>query len=127
MKHLSDIDLWKSIKKGDIEAFKYVYNRYYKDLYYYGLKLSNEVNTTKDCIHDLFIQIWSKKATANEIKSIKSYLMTCFRRRLIKMLNEGNKLDAFEYRQLVDHQTQSAEDAIIIDENCKSVLCSTAL
>ena len=38
------------------------------------------------------------------------------------MLNEGNKLDAFGYRQLVEYpQTQSTEDAIIIDESMQKM------
>ena len=118
MKYRTDIELWRSIKNGDVATFEYVYHTYYKDLYYYGLKLSNEANVTEDCIHDLFVQIWSNKTTINEVHSIKPYLIKCFRRRLLTMLTQDLHTVDYEKISLRDeYRHQSAEDTLISIES----------
>lgn len=118
MKERTDIELWRSIKNGDVATFEYVYLAYYKDLYYYGLKLSHEPNVTEDCIHDLFIQIWANKTTINEVHSIKPYLIKCFRRRLLTMLTQDLHTVDYEKISMRDgYRHQSAEDTLISVES----------
>jgi len=118
MKYRTDIDLWKSLKSGDLASFEYIYHANYKDLFYYGLKLSGKRDVTEDCIHDLFVQMWANREVINEVHSLKPYLLKCFRRRLFKMVSQGDVAVCDNPLGRNEHLlSRSAEDNIIEGES----------
>ena len=57
MHEISEENLWLLCLKGDRQAFKEMYCRFYSLLYHYGLKLVSDEELVKDCIQDIFIKI----------------------------------------------------------------------
>lgn len=69
--------------KGDKEAFLAIYHNHYRALFYYGFSLTADRELTKDCIQELFLDIWNTRPTLNkEVKNIQSYLFTWLRRKI---------------------------------------------
>jgi RNA polymerase sigma factor (sigma-70 family) len=64
-----------------------IYVTFYNDLYFYGLKISGSEDLTRDCIQDMFTQFWSNSESLCGVKSVRAYLLKCFRRRVIEQLN----------------------------------------
>lgn len=83
--------LWQKIKKGDKNAFNQLFKLYYMDLKAYGVKIAGQEADAKEAIQLLFVKIWEKRATLNEVKSVKSYLLTAYRRTLIDLLAAEKK------------------------------------
>lgn len=82
---------WERFKKGDKNAFDYIYYTYRQQLYNYGCHLCSDEGLVRDCIHDLFITLISNKARLGQTDSIKFYLLKAFKRRLLKSLQKrGN-------------------------------------
>jgi RNA polymerase sigma-70 factor (ECF subfamily) len=75
---------WNKIKSGDETAFMQVYDANYKHLYLFGYSICQDADVVKDQIHDLFCEIWEKKASLATVYNIKSYLFTCLKRKIIK-------------------------------------------
>lgn len=68
---------------GDKEAFLAIYNDHYRALFYYGFSLTADRELTKDCIQELFLDIWNTRPTLNkEVQNIQSYLFTWLRRKI---------------------------------------------
>lgn len=82
--------LWKSFKEGDLEAYALIYKMYFFVLYQYGKKISNDAELVEDSIQDLFIKIWNNRENLNTTSSIKYYLFTALRRKLLDKLKSSH-------------------------------------
>ena len=59
---------------GDVKAFSRLYDLHVNMLFNYGCRLTTDKELLKDCIHDVFIKIFSKREDLSEIANFKSYL-----------------------------------------------------
>jgi RNA polymerase sigma factor (sigma-70 family) len=74
---------WDNMITGDKEAFLAIYHNHYQALFYYGFSLTADRELTKDCIQELFLDIWNTRPTLNkEVENIQSYLFTWLRRKI---------------------------------------------
>lgn len=80
---VEDIQLWREFQSGNETAYAWIYRNNVSLLYRYGLKLINDKELIKDCIQDLFVEIWNTKHRLAPVKSIRPYLFKCIRRKLI--------------------------------------------
>lgn len=80
---LDDCQLWQEFQAGSETAFSRIYRLHAALLYSYGIKLVKDKELIKDCIQDLFIEIWNTKHRLGSVKNIKSYLFKSIRRKLI--------------------------------------------
>lgn len=63
-----------------------LYKTYFPSLYSYGLHLYQDEGIVEDCIQDLFVDLWNRKESLAHVQSIRHYLFTSFRRRVLKRL-----------------------------------------
>ncbi|HEY2350431.1 MAG TPA: sigma-70 family RNA polymerase sigma factor [Puia sp.] len=78
---------WLSILEGDKEAFLAFYREHYQRLYSYCFSLCGNKELTKDCIQELFLELWKSRHTVNpEVRNELSYLMTWLRRILSRQM-----------------------------------------
>src|SRR5690606_13947928 len=45
----------------------------------------------KDCIHDLFVELWRNRATIGDTTSVRFYLMASIKRKLVRHINAYQK------------------------------------
>ena len=77
---------------GNKEAFLTLYQSQYQALFSYGFSLTANRELTKDCIQELFLEIWNKRASLNkEVKNIRAYLFTWLRRKISRELSTLHK------------------------------------
>lgn len=88
---LKDQKLWLKLRIGSEEAFKELFLKYNSIFIKYGNSIIRDPFIIEDCIHDLFLYLWSKRESLSEVDSIKYYLIASFRRRLFKVLGEKEK------------------------------------
>ena len=82
---------WSCMTGGDTDAFLSVYECHYQALFSYGFTLTANSELTKDCIQELFLEIWKKHATINkEVENVRAYLFTWLRRKIFKELARLN-------------------------------------
>jgi RNA polymerase sigma factor (sigma-70 family) len=83
-----EYSLWHDFKKGDVNAYALIYQKYFFILFSYGKKISQDHELVKDCIQELFIKIWNNRENLAETTSIKYYLFTSLRRKLLDVLRK---------------------------------------
>ena len=76
--------LWEQFLYGDSNAFNLIYNNSVNDLFNYGKCFSNDDNLIKDCIQDLFIDLYNYRSKLSKTNKIMPYLMISLRRLIIK-------------------------------------------
>jgi RNA polymerase sigma factor (sigma-70 family) len=94
-------DLWSNVIRGNPDAFLSLYESNYQSLFSYGFSLSADRELIKDCIQEMFIEIWKTRATMNhKVTNTRSYLFTWLRRKIFRELSrlnsEKNKEGLFE-------------------------------
>jgi RNA polymerase sigma factor (sigma-70 family) len=118
-----EVNYWYSIIEGDREAFLIVYHKHYRALFCYGFSLSADRELTKDCVQELFLDIWNTRSTLNkDVENIQSYLFTWLRRKISRKQSriakdkiyqhsvEGNESKEFCYEELLIAFQQTEEN-----------------
>jgi RNA polymerase sigma factor (sigma-70 family) len=110
------------------DEFVQLYKDMYKKLLSYGLKICPDDGLVRDCIHEIFLDIWCNRQKYANLLDIEIYLLKVIRNRLIDHYRSARKylhhdthnsdhIDSLFQRQL--NFSISQEDIIIQDEDQK--------
>jgi len=81
--------IWNSFKNGDKEAFATLYYRYFKFLIQKCFRFCSDKKLIEDCIHDLFLEIWSNKVNLVTPDSVKAYLLCSTQRKVVRQIKKS--------------------------------------
>ncbi len=119
-----DSELWSAFRAGDDVAFGKIAKQYYRSLFGYGVKFSKDREFVKDCIQDLFMELWAKRETIGDTAFVKFYLLKSLRRKIHReslkqpWLTDDDDLD-FDAENLGEN---SIEQQIIDIETSEALL-----
>jgi len=102
---------WERVREGDIDAMLVLYEYNYSSLLSYGVQLSNSIDTAKDAINDVFLQLWEQQAKLKPVKNVKAYLFACIRRRIFHSPYSDRRLLLTE--ESYENAETSHEEALI--------------
>lgn len=105
-------DTWQNIRNGDPDAMKILYQDCYQELYAFGFRMLADKDKVKDCLHEIFCEIWQKRANISEVNHVKAYLKACVRHKLLKEIKQDQKTDRFDAD--FDHLSESSYEQLII-------------
>ena len=101
--------------EGDKSSFLSLYETHYQALFCYGFSLSADRELTKDCIQELFVEIWSTRASLNkDVRNIRSYLFTWLRRKINRELSRLAKDRAFTEQTEEPGSIQASYEELLI-------------
>lgn len=117
---LEEPALWQAFKQGDRYAYEALLERYYPFLLNYGTRFQKDREFVKDCLHDLLLDLWSKRDNLDDVRVIKMYLLKSLRR---KLLRESQRLrwfrEANEVPEDYDFEVQFAIESYLISNEAK--------
>lgn len=120
--------LWNNVIAGDQQAFSTLYEASADMLYAYALRYFPDKEMIKDCIHDLFTDLYLQRANLARKVNIKFYLLVSFRRKLNVSLKKSSLLSfpddmsAAESRFQLTFEADNAQSRIIAQEEQRAVL-----
>lgn len=80
--------LLASFQAGNTSAFTQLYDSHINILFNYGLKLTIDKELLKDCIHDIFVKLYTKREELGTIENLKSYLFISLKNKLCDELRK---------------------------------------
>lgn len=101
--------LWIRFKHGDSLAFGQLVALHYTLLYNYATKFSKDKAFVEDCLQEVFLDLWCKRANLSETAFVKAYLLTAVRNRLLK---SRRRLDRFEPLNELTFESDRAECSV---------------
>ena len=111
-------DLWERFQKGDRDALGKIYRNHVDFLYNYGMHFCLDSDRVKDCLQDIFRDLWlEREHLAATVQNIRYYLLSSLRRRLLRSLQKDRRYqsdlpdDSFDFELIPSH-----ENAIVADE-----------
>ena len=58
-----DLLLWNEYRSGNADAFGALTRVHYPDLFHYGTRFTRDSELVKDCLQDLFLELWINRET----------------------------------------------------------------
>ena len=89
---------------GNDDAFAQLYDLYVQMLHNYGNKLTQDQELLKDCIHDVFVKVYTKRNEKHTINNLSSYLLISLKNRLLDEFRRNTFMDdgeveCYDYRR----------------------------
>lgn len=81
-------NIWQAFKQGNRNALALIFKNHYSALHNYGLRISNNVATTEDCLQDFFLYLFEHRENLSDLDTIRPYLFKSFRRMLLRQINK---------------------------------------
>ena len=89
--HLAD--LWNRFRQNDEYAFDELAKRRYRLLFNYATKFTKDTELIKDCIQDLFLELWYRRTRLTDTSYVTVYLISALRNNLVRKLKLNTRLD----------------------------------
>lgn len=118
----SDADLWRLIKQENQKAFDTLFGRYWKPMFYWALKLTNQKEVAQTIVQDIFITLWERKAEIS-IDNVEAYLFKAVKFQSYKYYRDNQQfnLSINEVDQLEEPIEEVAEDDERVEKLNKAV------
>ncbi|MEO9512123.1 MAG: RNA polymerase sigma-70 factor [Flavobacteriaceae bacterium] len=134
---MNELDAIIALRKGDENAFRYLFKRYYNRLVAYIATYTQDQMAAEDIVQQAFIDLWDDRLKLDELKSPKNYLYAIARNRFIDSIKHNKRhtklLDLIYERALrdrIDEDTEQLERRILkmnqiiesLPVKCKQIL-----
>lgn len=100
--HNTEIQLWQQFRQGSRDAFEQLCQYFYRDLHFYGSRFTHDTDLLKDCLQDLFVDLWMYRHKVVETVYIRPYLYKSLRRKI--------------YREVLRQASQVGEEMLPFDD-----------
>lgn len=111
---------WGLLLTGADEDFYKCFTVCYDDLYRLGLYLYKDGELVKESIQLLFIEVWKIRHKLSEVKNIKEYVLTIYKRILYKektgSVKHWSKIDMFDHDNTASQYTMAHEELLILHQ-----------
>jgi RNA polymerase sigma-70 factor (family 1) len=91
----SDTELAGLLKSGDHAAFTEIYNRYWAALFRHAQKMLRDEDEAVDIVQDVFTTIWHKNTELTVTSSIRAYLYSAVRNRIISNIRHAKVHESY--------------------------------
>lgn len=109
-----DIELWQLVRKGDLQAYGEIYERYWETLYESAYWRLYDKSAAKDIVQEVFIFCWQKREQIQITESVAAYLRIAVKFRVLNHLKSEQARE--KYRLLAGRElpeiTHSTEESI---------------
>lgn len=93
---LLDHELWKEFRAGNKQSYEKLMTTHYRSLFRYGLKFSKDAEFVKDCLQDLFLELWKNRETIGNSTYVRAYLFKSLRNKIFRVLHRNRWHDQAE-------------------------------
>src|SRR5690554_1874839 len=82
-----EILYWQQLKEGDSDGLEGLYLMFSHELFKYGMAVEADRSLIKDCIQELFIDLWKYRKTLKATNNVKVYLCKSLSNRIFRALH----------------------------------------
>lgn|SRR5690606_17931089 len=110
-----DGTLWSQLRAGDRYGLEQIYLKYSQELFRYGMAIKPNRSFVKDCMHELFIDLWKYRDGLSQTDNVKVYLLKSLSNKMKKGIIEDRKVYVdLEFSDFeVNYIEESVEDRFI--------------
>lgn len=104
--------VWIKFKAGDRNSFEEIYNEFADSLFAYGSKITTDRELLKDCIQDLFIDIYKYSPNIKNPELLEFYLYKSLKHLIVKKLQKDKRqgFDSYSFDLIFNSENDSFQD-----------------
>jgi len=87
-----ETDIWTLVSSGDHDAYGRLYVFYYKRLYNYGRKFTDDPIALEDALQEALLSVWTGRERLPQVDKPHTYLISTFRYILFRKLRRDHKV-----------------------------------
>jgi len=127
-----DSELLVLLRSGNEKAFAEIYERYWGLMFHHVLKMTGDLDETKDLIQELFTNLWINVEQIEPETNIASYLYVSARNKVINLIrhdkvknNYLSSLSEFanQYHDYILEQLSAKDLSIAIEKEIQKLPC----
>jgi RNA polymerase sigma factor (sigma-70 family) len=111
-----ECELWRRFKSGNKTAFGEIFKIYYKPLSVYGQNIHPDYDFINDCIQEMFLEFWQYRQTIGDVNSVKFYIIKCFKRKVIRNLENLKKKETKSLKNNYDKIFTNSFESELVSE-----------
>ncbi|AXE20467.1 sigma-70 family RNA polymerase sigma factor [Runella rosea] len=120
----SDLQLWIQLKNGSELALGKLIKKYFNPLQNYGYKFIRDEDFVKDCVQEVFIEVWQRRDRLSTPDSVRAYLLSSVRKRVLR---EGFRQQIIKEDEPIDlennwHFVELPHERLMIEEEHEAQL-----
>src|SRR5690554_1357679 len=103
--HAEDTILWQQVKNGNKAGIEGLYVKYSQHLFRLGMSIKNDRSFIKDCIHEVFVNIWGYRNSLKDTDNVKLYLFKCLSNKIHKEIGKDKRRysqESLDYHEATD-------------------------
>ncbi|WP_373494823.1 RNA polymerase sigma factor [Aquiflexum sp.] len=81
---IGEIQYWDLLKNGEKDGLEGIYKMFSQELFRHGMAIKPNRSFIKDCIQELFIDLWKYRNNLKTTDNIKLYLFRCLSNKIHK-------------------------------------------
>lgn len=103
------IQLWTDLRLGNELAFAQLIQIFTNEMYRYGIRFSTDPDFVKDCVQDVFFELWNRRDKIRQAECVKSYLYKSLRLRIFREKSKWKQLVPLEndYEFMIEFDIES--------------------
>ena len=113
--------LFSDRKEKIDHAFASIYSCCINELFAYGVSLGLDEATVEDFIHDIFVDIYTKREKLKNITNFSPYLFRSIRNRTLNYFRKNSMLSDEAFTQIPFPTTVTVLDSLINEEEKKEI------
>lgn len=104
-----DSELWDLFRAGDEVAYTRLIKKYSKILFNYGFRICQDRDFLKDCVQDVFLELWNRRLNISATQAVKWYLFKAVRLRIFREQSKWNRGESIDenYEFLVEFNIEA--------------------
>ncbi|CCH54406.1 RNA polymerase, sigma-24 subunit, ECF subfamily [Fibrisoma limi BUZ 3] len=108
--------LWQEYRAGDIYALAKLMQSYYADLFHWGVRLHADREFVKDCIQEVFVNLWKIQDSISSVENVRSYLLVVLKTRILRELSKTQGAHQADLSDDYSFSVEFAADIRLIEE-----------
>jgi RNA polymerase sigma factor (sigma-70 family) len=116
LQNQKDTMYWEKFLAGDDGAYAYFYRKYVRVLFSYGMRFTSNREVVEDCIHDVFVKLYSKRPNLRHVNQIQAYLFIALKNELYTVFQKDKTVYHIDMIEPVFCIDYTAEEHLIAEE-----------
>nr|MBI1229383.1 sigma-70 family RNA polymerase sigma factor [Cytophagales bacterium] len=88
---LEDRQVWDQIKSDERAGMEALYRKYAQELFRLGMSIKADRSLVKDCIQEVFLNIWHYRHSVKATDNVKLYLFKCLSNKIHKEVGKDKR------------------------------------
>ncbi|MDR0572943.1 MAG: sigma-70 family RNA polymerase sigma factor [Tannerella sp.] len=108
---------WNEFRAGDNQAYARIYRTYVKQMLAYGMCFSTDRELVKDCVQNVFMNIYENRSRLKDVDNVKLYLFAALKNHLFNLFEKKKEFSSIESIEPVFSVDYTIENQLEEQEN----------